>query len=132
MPVRQTLPPWHRKAKAPGSWIFRAKSTGATWHGACDGGFGNTASDHHSVSLNGIAASALSALRTNSTALGVVSNNVANLNTDGYARRVKVYLYRDHRYVWVRPSLLRYDASDGVLFTHLDYRDLADMPGYNA
>lgn len=51
---------------------------------------------------------------------------------DGYARRVKIYLYRDHRYVWVRPSLLRYDASDGVLFTHLDYRDLADMPGYNA
>lgn len=51
---------------------------------------------------------------------------------DGYVRRVKVYLYRDHRYVWVRPSLLRYDASDGVLFTHLDYRDLAEMPGYNA
>jgi flagellar hook-associated protein 1 FlgK len=40
------------------------------------------------VSLNGIAASALSALKTNSTALGVVSNNVTNLNTAGYARRV--------------------------------------------
>jgi flagellar hook-associated protein 1 FlgK len=40
------------------------------------------------VSLNGIAASALSALQTNSTALRVVSNNVANLNTQGYARRV--------------------------------------------
>jgi len=40
------------------------------------------------VSLNGIAASALSALRTNNAALGVVSNNVANLNTPGYARRV--------------------------------------------
>jgi len=40
------------------------------------------------VSLNGIAASALSALKTNSAALGVVSNNVANLNTSGYARRV--------------------------------------------
>ena len=40
------------------------------------------------VSLNGIAASALSALKTNSAALGVVSNNVANLNTPGYARRV--------------------------------------------
>jgi multidrug efflux pump subunit AcrA (membrane-fusion protein) len=51
---------------------------------------------------------------------------------NGYARRVKIYLYRDHRYVWVRPGLLRYDASDGVLFTHLDYRDLANMPGYNA
>jgi flagellar hook-associated protein 1 FlgK len=40
------------------------------------------------LSLNGIAASALSALQTNSTALRVVSNNVANLNTQGYARRV--------------------------------------------
>jgi flagellar hook-associated protein 1 FlgK len=40
------------------------------------------------VSLNGIAASALTALKTNSAALGVVSNNVANLNTQGYARRV--------------------------------------------
>ena len=40
------------------------------------------------VSLNGITASALSALKTNSAALGVVSNNVANINTAGYARRV--------------------------------------------
>ena len=40
------------------------------------------------MSLNGIAASALSTLQTNSTALGVVSDNVANLNTQGYARRV--------------------------------------------
>ncbi len=40
------------------------------------------------MSLNGIAASALSALQTNSAALGVVSNNVANINTPGYARRV--------------------------------------------
>ncbi len=40
------------------------------------------------MSLNGIAASALTALQTNSAALGVVSNNVANLNTPGYARRV--------------------------------------------
>lgn len=39
------------------------------------------------MSLNGIVSSALSALHTNSTALRVVSNNVANLNTDGYARR---------------------------------------------
>ncbi len=49
----------------------------------------------------------------------------------GFARRVKIYLYRDHRYVWVRPSALRYDASSGVLYTHLDYRDLREMPGYN-
>ncbi|MBV9045391.1 MAG: flagellar hook-associated protein FlgK, partial [Alphaproteobacteria bacterium] len=39
------------------------------------------------MSLNGISAAALSALHTNSTALRVVSNNVANLNTEGYARR---------------------------------------------
>jgi len=52
--------------------------------------------------------------------------------SNGFARRVKIYLYRDHRYVWLRPSMLRYDATDGVLFTHLDYRDLRDMPGYNA
>ncbi|MBA2589036.1 MAG: flagellar hook-associated protein FlgK [Alphaproteobacteria bacterium] len=40
------------------------------------------------MSLNGIAASAISALKTNSAALSVVSNNVANLNTQGYARRI--------------------------------------------
>ncbi len=40
------------------------------------------------MSLNGIASVALSALQTNSTALRVVSNNVANRNTQGYARRV--------------------------------------------
>jgi len=40
------------------------------------------------VSLNGITASALSALQTNQAALNVVSNNVANLNTTGYVRRV--------------------------------------------
>jgi len=40
------------------------------------------------VSLNGIAASAVSALKTNSAALSVVANNVSNLNTPGYARRI--------------------------------------------
>ncbi|HJT42401.1 MAG TPA: flagellar hook-associated protein FlgK [Rhizomicrobium sp.] len=40
------------------------------------------------MSLNGIAASAISALKTNSAALSVVANNVSNLNTDGYARRI--------------------------------------------
>jgi flagellar hook-associated protein 1 FlgK len=40
------------------------------------------------MSLSGVLASALSALQTNSAALNVVSNNVANLNTTGYARRV--------------------------------------------
>ena len=40
------------------------------------------------MSLNGIAGTALSALKTSSAALGVVSNNIANVNTPGYARRV--------------------------------------------
>ncbi|HTO40999.1 MAG TPA: flagellar hook-associated protein FlgK [Rhizomicrobium sp.] len=40
------------------------------------------------MSLNGIMSSALSALQTNTAALRVVSNNVANINTEGYARRV--------------------------------------------
>jgi flagellar hook-associated protein 1 FlgK len=40
------------------------------------------------VSLNGIAGSAISALKTNTAALTVVANNVSNLNTPGYARRV--------------------------------------------
>jgi flagellar hook-associated protein 1 len=42
----------------------------------------------HALALNGILSSALTALQTNTAALGVVSNNVANLNTQGYARRV--------------------------------------------
>lgn len=40
------------------------------------------------MSLNGIAGSAISALKTNSAALGVIANNVSNLNTPGYARRI--------------------------------------------
>lgn len=40
------------------------------------------------MSLTGITNSALTALQTNQSALGVVSNNIANLNTPGYARRV--------------------------------------------
>ncbi len=40
------------------------------------------------MSLNGIAGSAISALKTNTAALNVVANNVSNLNTVGYARRV--------------------------------------------
>jgi len=39
------------------------------------------------LSLNGIVATALSALQTNSAALGIVSNNIANINTQGYAQR---------------------------------------------
>ena len=40
------------------------------------------------MSLNGITASALSALQTSQAALNVVSNNVSNINTPGYARQV--------------------------------------------
>jgi len=50
--------------------------------------FSGTKHPDRPLSLNGIAASALTALKTNSAALSVVSNNVANLNTPGYARRV--------------------------------------------
>jgi len=42
----------------------------------------------HPVSLNGIMGSAITALQSNQTALGVVANNVSNLNTPGYVRRV--------------------------------------------
>lgn len=40
------------------------------------------------MSLNAIMSNALSALDTNSSALNVVSNNIANMNTPGYAQRV--------------------------------------------
>ncbi len=40
------------------------------------------------MGLNGITSAALSTLQTNSSALRVVSDNIANLNTPGYARRV--------------------------------------------
>ncbi len=40
------------------------------------------------MSLNAIVGNALSALQTNASALRVVSGNVANINTEGYARRV--------------------------------------------
>jgi flagellar hook-associated protein 1 len=39
------------------------------------------------VALNGILNNALTALRANQTALSVVSQNVSNINTDGYVRR---------------------------------------------
>src|SRR5580692_8078101 len=40
------------------------------------------------LGLNGILASALTTLETNTAALRTVSNNVANMNTPDYARRV--------------------------------------------
>jgi flagellar hook-associated protein 1 FlgK len=42
----------------------------------------------YALGLNGIMSSALSALQANTQALGIVSGNVANINTPGYARRV--------------------------------------------
>ena len=40
------------------------------------------------MSLNGITSAALSTLQTNSAALRTVSDNIANVNTPGYTRRV--------------------------------------------
>jgi len=40
------------------------------------------------VSLNGVLSSGLSAVLTNSAALRVTSDNIANVNTAGYVRRV--------------------------------------------
>ena len=40
------------------------------------------------MSLNGILNSGLTAIQTNSAALRVVSENIANVNTPGYTRRV--------------------------------------------
>jgi flagellar hook-associated protein 1 FlgK len=49
---------------------------------------GNVYFAEFTVGLNGIMSSALSALQTNTEALRVTSNNIANMNTVGYARRV--------------------------------------------
>lgn len=49
---------------------------------------GNLQAQGTFVSLNGIMSSALSALQTNVEALRLTSNNIANINTQGYARRV--------------------------------------------
>jgi len=87
MPLRQKLPraqPAPDAAKPDGN---SGKIGTKRWHKACDARTGNKALGMP-LSLNGITAAAVSALKTNSAALGVVSNNVANLNTPGYARRV--------------------------------------------
>ena len=81
------------RRRAPGCikpLVFRAKMhASAHGTGLCDIVPGTKASGISPVSLNGITASALSArFKTNSAALGVVSNNVTNINTPGYARRV--------------------------------------------
>jgi flagellar hook-associated protein 1 FlgK len=86
MPVRQTLPPPRGSPNSVKPRRKAGKIAHIKWHGACDSLFGNKGLCF--VSLNGIAASAVSALKTNSAALGVVANNVSNLNTAGYARRI--------------------------------------------
>ena len=43
--------------------------------------------DENPVALNGILSSALSTLQANTSAMKVVSQNIANLNTTNYARR---------------------------------------------
>src|SRR5450432_4158846 len=40
------------------------------------------------MSLNGIISSGLTAIQTNSSAIRVASDNIANINTPGYVRRV--------------------------------------------
>jgi flagellar hook-associated protein 1 FlgK len=57
------------------------------WHTACELTCSETASECR-LSLDGILSSALTALQTNSAALRVISNNVANMNTPGYTRRM--------------------------------------------
>jgi flagellar hook-associated protein 1 FlgK len=51
-------------------------------------GTGNVHARRRPVGLNGIMSSALSALTTNTEALRITSNNIANINTQGYARRI--------------------------------------------
>ena len=84
--MRQTLPPGTAGLNSVKTQQTQGKNAAIRWHGACDSLFGNKGLCF--VSLNGIAASAISALKTNSAALGVVANNVSNLNTAGYARRI--------------------------------------------
>lgn len=87
LPVRQTLPPLHA---APNT--VKTQQNGQK--NAIPNGtrlatvFPEQKYSDHPVSLNGIAGSALSALNTSQAALGVVANNISNLNTPGYARRV--------------------------------------------
>ena len=94
--TRQTLPRCAEQTLPKGPH-FTAQAGRLAWHGACEqrqrdksvraiGGrdFFWSAT----LSLNGILSSALSALQTNQAALRTVSNNVANINTDGYVRRV--------------------------------------------
>ena len=88
LPDRQTLP-CYRGSNGQETMAIPGEPAFSPWHGACDHwaddkGFAGSPP----VSLNGILSTALSALQTNTTALGVVSQNISNLNTTGYADRV--------------------------------------------
>ena len=88
LPVRQTLPPAHVRPEQCEKPHFRAKIAYPMMAWGLRQRLAEQSIRISLVSLNGIAASAISALKTNSAALSVVSNNVSNLNTPGYARRV--------------------------------------------
>ena len=68
---------------------FSKQRAAFAWHVPCDLGRGTKAFGAGSpVSINSILASAMTALQTNTAALKVVSDNVSNINTQGYSRRV--------------------------------------------
>jgi flagellar hook-associated protein 1 FlgK len=83
-PTRQTLPhqTGEKFLEKPGnSRVFPGTKPAPTFTG-------NVYVAEFTVGLNGIMSSALSALQTNTEALRITSNNIANMNTVGYARRV--------------------------------------------
>jgi flagellar hook-associated protein 1 FlgK len=86
--ARQTLPPEHRLPQRPKALLSGHILRVRKWHKACDIDRATPVCGISPVSLNAITGSALSGLSTASAALNVVSNNVANVNTAGYARRV--------------------------------------------
>lgn len=58
------------------------------WHEPCDHRGGDKAFVDATLGLNGILSGALTSLQANTTAMKVVSQNISNLNTANYARRV--------------------------------------------
>ena len=75
-------------AKDAKPFDFQGKVTDAGWHEACDIDCRQQSIWNSAREPERNRSHALSALKTNSAALGVVSNNVSNVNTPGYARRV--------------------------------------------
>src|SRR5262249_11947641 len=87
LPVRQTLPPRLAVPDTAKTQQNEQKIAGRNGMRLATV-FPEQKHSDHPVSLNGIAGSALSALQTSQAALGSVSNNISNLNTPGYARRI--------------------------------------------